>query len=64
MNKSLSLVALVIVSLAISGLIIYGGMQFAPSNDAKNVAYTQYGYGSKGYLAFLEISGIPGSYPV
>lgn len=64
LNKLLSFAALIIVSSAICSLIIYGAMQFAPSNDAKNVAYTQYGYGTKTYEAFLEISGIPGSYPV
>lgn len=61
MNKSLSFAALIIVSFAICGLIIYSVIQFAPSNDAKNAAYTQYGYGTGTYQAFLDISGIPGS---
>lgn len=63
MNKLLSFAALITVSFAICGLIIYGVIQFAPSNDAKNVAYSQFGanYGEKTYEAFLIIPDIPGS---
>ena len=62
MNKLLSYAALIIVGIAIGGLTIYGLIQFAPSNDAKNVAYSQFGEnGVKTYEAFLEISTIPGS---
>ena len=62
MNKLLSFAALIIVGFAISGLIIYGVIQFAPSNDSKNVAYSQFGAnGVKTYEAFLMISDIPGS---
>jgi type VI secretion system Hcp family effector len=62
LNKLLSFAALIIVGFAISGLIIYGVIQFAPSNDAKNAAYSQFeANGVKTCEAFLMISGIPGS---
>jgi len=62
LNKLLSYAALIIVGIAIGGLTVYGLIQFAPSNDAKNVAYSLFGEnGVKTYEAFLEISTIPGS---
>ncbi len=61
MNKLLSYAALIIVGIAIGGSTIYGLIQFAPSNDAKNVAYYQFGAGVKTYEAFLKIESIPGS---
>ena len=62
MNKLLSYAALIIVGIAIGGSTIYGLIQFAPSNDAKNVAYSQFGAnGVKTYQAFLKIENIPGS---
>ena len=62
MNKLISYAALIVVGIAIGGLTIYGLMQFAPSNDAKNVAYSPFGEnGVKTYEAFLCIESIPGS---
>jgi type VI secretion system secreted protein Hcp len=62
LNKLLSYAGLIIVGIAIGGSTIYGLIQFAPSNDAKNVAYSQFGAnGVKTYEAFLQIESIPGS---
>jgi type VI secretion system Hcp family effector len=63
LRKILSYAALLLIGIAIGGIVIYTTMQFVFSNDAQNVAYSQYEEyeGPKNYHAFLKITNIEGS---
>ena len=64
MNKWLLYAVLIIIGITISFSTIYGLTKFSPSVEAKDTAYSMPEYGAKTYEAYLEITNIPGSYPL